>query len=179
MTTPLIRLPEASVKEVHFPELIRSHHMLSAGYPVDTWHSHESYELLLFLSGNADYYVEHHRYHMKHGELLLIRSYDIHRIVVLDNSAYERVATHFSPELLKKLPFSETNLLSCFEEKCGIRKNPLPLNAIQLERYLSLIDQMHTALASDQYGNMLLAWTYLLQILLMVNSLSSNLITPP
>ena len=35
-------------RRIHFPEIIRSHHMISAKPINDVYHMHDSYELLLF-----------------------------------------------------------------------------------------------------------------------------------
>ena len=52
-------------RRIHFPEIIRSHHMISAKPINDVYHMHDSYELLLFLGGCTDCYIEHHRYRLQ------------------------------------------------------------------------------------------------------------------
>ena len=61
-------------RRIHFPEIIRSHHMISAKPINDVYHMHDSYELLLFLGGCTDCYIEHHRYRLQRGDLLIINS---------------------------------------------------------------------------------------------------------
>ncbi|WP_320951882.1 AraC family ligand binding domain-containing protein [Hungatella effluvii] len=80
-------------RRIHFPEIIRSHHMISAKPINDVYHMHDSYELLLFLGGCTDCYIEHHRYRLQRGDLLIINSQEIHRAVSYEGTPYERIAT--------------------------------------------------------------------------------------
>ncbi|MDE6202435.1 MAG: AraC family transcriptional regulator [Lachnospiraceae bacterium] len=130
---------------------------------------HDSYELLLFLNGHGDYYIEHHRYHMKRGNLLLINSNEIHRAEISGNTPYERVATHFSPDWLRNFSTPDSDLLSCFEKRPVGERNLLSLDNAALEQYLALADRMQTALSADHFGHDVLAAAYLVQILVLVN----------
>ena len=58
----------------------------------DVYHMHDSYELLLFLGGCTDCYIEHHRYRLQRGDLLIINSQEIHRAVSYEGTPYERIA---------------------------------------------------------------------------------------
>ena len=156
--------------QINFPEMIRSHHMMSSRQVTDIYHMHDSYEMLLFLGGNTDYYIEHHCYHLNRGDLLVINNREIHRVVSRDNKPYERIATHFYPDLVRGFCTEDANLLACFEERGHTDKHVISLNPPALERYLALADQMHTALTSDTFGHDIMASTYLLQMLVLVNT---------
>lgn len=157
-------------RRIHFPEIIRSHHMLSAKPVNDVYHMHDSYELLMFLDGCTDCYIEHHRYRLKRGDLLIINSQEIHRAVSYEGTPYERIATHFSPELVRNHCTDQSDLLSCFEKRKNADRNLLSLSPKSLELYLSLTDHLHTAVASASFGHDILASTYLLQILVLANT---------
>jgi AraC-like DNA-binding protein len=157
-------------KQIHFPETIRSHYMLSAQPFNSSYHMHDSYELLLFLNGNGDYYIEHRRYHINRGSLLVINSNEIHRADITGEAPYERVATHFSPDWIRRFSTPDSDLLSCFEKRPAGERNLLSLDHAALEQYLALADRMHTALASDHFGHDVLAASFLVQILVLVNN---------
>lgn len=157
-------------RRIHFPEIIRSHHMISAKPINDVYHMHDSYELLLFLGGCTDCYIEHHRYRLQRGDLLIINSQEIHRAVSYEGTPYERIATHFSPELVRNYCTEQTDLLSCFEKRKNADRNLLSLPPRSLERYLYLTDHLHTAVASASFGHDVLASTYLLQLLVLANT---------
>lgn len=164
---------------VHFPEIIRSHHMLTSKQMNDAYHMHDSYELLLFLNGDADYYIEQHRYRLKRGDLLVINGQEIHRVVSGEGTPYERIATHFYPDLVRDYCTEQTDLLSCFEKRKNAERNLISLSPRALEQYLALADRLHTAVASEHYGHDILAYTYLLQMLVLANTcFHASTITP-
>ncbi len=159
-----------SCEQLHFPEVIRSHHMLSAQPFNSVYHMHDSCELLLFLNGSGDYYIEHRLYPISRGTLLLIGSNEMHRAAIQGASPYERIATHFYPNFIRRFSTPDCDLLACFKKRPGARQEILALNPQELEYYLSLADRMHTALAADHFGHDILAATYLLQMLVFVNT---------
>lgn len=158
----------------HFPESIRSHHMISKQPVTNNYHLHDSYEIYLFLGGNADFYVEHNCYHLKRGNLMIINNKEVHRYLVHDHTPYERISTHFNPILVRNACTKQSDLLSCFENRPNGRDNITILDEDALEKYLSLADKLHTAMKADCYGSDILASTYLLQLLVMVNTCFNN-----
>lgn len=66
-------------------------------------HAHERMELLLFISGDASCYVEGSEYVMAPYDVLIMRSAEVHRTHILSRSPYERIAVHFSPELIRSI----------------------------------------------------------------------------
>lgn len=69
-------------------------------------HAHNTYEILCFLSGDADYYVEGTRYQLHRGDIMLMRKREFHHLIVKSNRKYERIVVNF------ELPF-----LSAFDPK--------------------------------------------------------------
>lgn len=64
-------------------------------------HAHERFELFHFISGNAKYLVEGTEYTLNPHDTLLMRPFEVHRLVLLDDSVpYERTVVHFSAEML-------------------------------------------------------------------------------
>ncbi len=64
-------------------------------------HAHERFELFHFLSGNAKYLVEGTEYTLTPHDTLLMRPFEVHRLVLLNDSVpYERVVIHFSADML-------------------------------------------------------------------------------
>ena len=66
-------------------------------------HAHGYYEILLYLSGEADYSVEGRRYRLHPGDLMLMRCGEAHHLVLRSPARYERICIHFEAELLKKV----------------------------------------------------------------------------
>ena len=64
-------------------------------------HAHEQFELFHFLSGSAKYLVEGTEYTLNPHDTLLMRPFEVHRLVLLDDSVpYERTVVHFSTDML-------------------------------------------------------------------------------
>jgi AraC-like DNA-binding protein/quercetin dioxygenase-like cupin family protein len=80
-------------------------------------HSHNVYELLYFVKGDADYVIENRRYHLKKNDLVFIRPNLYHYIEILSNAEYERFNLSFTPfvinsDLLKRIP-KEIEVVNC------------------------------------------------------------------
>lgn len=59
-------------------------------------HTHEIYELLYFISGDAYYKVDGKTYELRSGTMVLIKPGIIHNIVFKSNKPYERITIRFS-----------------------------------------------------------------------------------
>ena len=76
-------------------------------------HAHDFCEILLFLSGEADYSVEGRLYRLHPGDLMLMRCSEVHHLVLRAPVRYERICIHFDPGIL--LPVDpEQRLLKMF-----------------------------------------------------------------
>ena len=73
-------------------------HEISENLKKDAYsmHSHNMYELLYFVSGNATHVIEDRRYKLKRGDLVLIRPSKYHYIQIDSVCDYERYDILFS-----------------------------------------------------------------------------------
>lgn len=87
--------------------------------PADFYmHAHERMELLLFISGDACCYVEGSEYAVEPYDVLIMREAEVHRTQLISPAAYERIAIHFFPSLIRAVdpgglllrPFTERPL---------------------------------------------------------------------
>ncbi|MBQ3074737.1 MAG: helix-turn-helix transcriptional regulator [Clostridia bacterium] len=58
-------------------------------------HSHDNYEVYYLLSGDADFLVEATRYHLRPGDLLLMRKGEVHMFRLRSAAPYERMHINF------------------------------------------------------------------------------------
>ena len=89
-------------------------HELSRNLPKDAYsmHSHNMYEILYFVSGDATHVIEDRKYKLKRGDLVIIRPSKYHYIQIDSVCDYERYDILFSTkaekiyslELLDQLP---------------------------------------------------------------------------
>ena len=75
-------------------------HEISENLPCDTYsmHTHNVYELIYFLDGDATHVIEDRKYKLKKGDLILIRPFQYHFIQIDAPSRYERYDILFDPE---------------------------------------------------------------------------------
>ena len=64
-------------------------------------HSHNSYELLFFEKGEADYVIEDREYRLHKNDLIIIRPLKYHYIKINSNSEYSRCNILFDPSFLE------------------------------------------------------------------------------
>lgn len=74
-------------------------------------HSHDGYEIYLFLEGKADYLVEGTRYRLRKGDVMLMRKGELHINSIRGNQTYRRITVNFEISPL----LAELNLLSLLD----------------------------------------------------------------
>ena len=80
-----------------------------------TMHTHGTYEIYRFLSGNAKYFVEGTTYRLKPGDILFTKKAEAHSLIFMNDMPYERMFVHFNAEALLG-SYSET-LLSFMNDR--------------------------------------------------------------
>lgn len=85
-------------------------------------HTHNLYELLYFMGGDATYAIEGKRYKLKKGDLLLIRPFKYHFIEINPTADYERYDILFDERIIGS---SFTDRISEAVEIINIASSPL------------------------------------------------------
>ncbi|HCD46092.1 MAG TPA: AraC family transcriptional regulator [Lachnoclostridium sp.] len=135
------------------------------------YHSHDGFEVYLFLDGEINYYIEQYCYPLMGSELLLINPGEYHRAVLLDTVKYKRMTLNVSAGILRELSDAETDLTACFTNAKGTGK-VLHLNTQELQSFIFAAKQLEMALnGRAAYGHRLLAKSCLLQVLVQLNRL--------
>lgn len=137
----------------------------------NNFHLHNSFEIYLFMQGEVNCFVEQSMYHLEKGTLLMFNNQEIHRSVNLSSKTYERIIINFHPQIVEKFTTEHTNLLSCFLDRKKGQNNALLLSKKQLDIYLVLAAKLIDTTNSTEYGNDVLAITYLVQILIFLNKI--------
>lgn len=82
-------------------------------------HAHETAQIVLILSGNAELSVEGNVYSLGAGCLTLVRGTEVHRTLIKSSAPYERYNLHFFPKNLIKLGFPETLFRPFLDRELG------------------------------------------------------------
>ena len=79
-------------------------------------HTHDEYEIFLFLEGDSRYIVEQNSYSLKSGDIIIIRKHEMHRIFHNAPSRYQRIVLMISPQFFEKA--------NCLEYEGAFFKQP-------------------------------------------------------
>lgn len=123
-------------------------HSVSPNFKTINFHAHDYYEILYFLSGEVQYYIEDKSYYLVPGDILIIPPGKLHRPVIIDeNTTYDRmvlwVSIDYCRRLMEKVP-------ECFVWK-NIGAFRIPLEQKEKEDFGSTMNKM-LALKSDAMG---------------------------
>lgn len=91
-------------------------HPLSMKFNENPPHAHKRNEIFYFISGHASYLVEGNIYKLFPGSVMIMRSGEFHKIIIEDDTPYERVSLHFDDDLSSCVDDSGI-LLTPFEER--------------------------------------------------------------
>lgn len=135
------------------------------------FHLHNFCEIYLLLEGEAEVYVGSSRYYIYPGALLLFNDRELHKAHFLTEGIYKRCFIHIPPALLSHYSTSSTDLSACFYNRGLGMRNLLQLEPEQIGFFMQLFDGMSDAQATKPLGFDLLIHSYLIQLLVMTNSL--------
>ena len=138
------------------------------------YHKHDAYEIYLFISGNLRLYIENSCYELSPGDMAIINPDELHAVVANKNTTYERVGINIKQSVFDNLNTFNTNLLTCFHSHPHAMNNIIHLTENEMTSFVELCDSLLEAQKSDAYGNDLLCYSYLIQLLVMTNTLYKN-----
>ena len=130
-------------------------------------HIHSThYELLVFIRGNAEFWIEGRRKKLEYGDVVIVSPREIHRVFLLDNTEYERIVIHVSDSMLKELSTAQTNLLGVFHKN---RTHILHLSDEEMEKFISNQLQMKKMWKKKEFGADLLSSAWFQILLLQIS----------
>ena len=137
--------------------------------PPIKFHLHNEYEIYVLLSGNVHYFVEHTKYIIKRGDVLIFNSSEVHRPTFLNfDIPYSRYTIHFDPSFLSNYSCSEFRLLSCFEDRAIGEGNILRLSEKPFSLLTSYIESMINIRSQKVKGWEIEYYSVFLQLLVLL-----------
>ena len=128
-------------------------------------HAHERMEIFYFLSGHGAYLIEGSQYELSEGDVLIMRHAETHKLLILPDAPYERIAIHFSPKLLVPLDPEGALLRPFLNRPLGHMNCVTSALGKQAGRLLQL-----DTLQASPYQTRLRVVSYLLPLLCELNS---------
>lgn len=148
---------------------IRYGYALSACSSNPEFHFHDHYEIYLFLSGNANVFVNELSYSLERGDLLFFNSNDLHKAINYTDDAYERYCIHFNPDALSIYCTEQTDLLACFKQSSSKK---IHLSENELTKIVSKLEHMRAIQKNSAYGTDVLLVNTLVSLLIKTNVLA-------
>ena len=142
--------------------------------PNPPYHRHDAYEIYLFIKGSLKMYIEDSYYQLSPGDMAIINPDELHRSIADDTVTYERIGLNIKQSVFDNLNTFNTNLLTCFHSHPHGMNNIIHLNKNEMEAFIEICDKLLAAQSSESYGNDLLCYSYLIQILVMTNNFYKN-----
>ena len=103
----------------------RSEHVKVGTFSI---HTHNTYELIYFLGGNATHVIEDRKYKLKKGDLIIVRPLQYHFIQIDSSADYERFNILFDPQMHR---IEGVELIPDRLEVINLTSNPIADNIFQ------------------------------------------------
>ena len=153
------------------------------GYLYDC-HYHDFHKILLFFSGDVDYFIEGITYRLEPRDILLIGAGDVHRPIIRSAAPYERIILYVSSDFLVSCADDKYSLETCFQKQLPIRSSdrtdipqdkktePFPVlrtSSASVPALFKLCEKLEASLSDREYAAELYSRTLLLQFLIQLN----------
>ncbi len=137
-----------------------------------SYHYHEFYKVILFLSGDVTYMVEGRSYQLAPWDILIVGHHQIHRSIIRKGAVYERIILWINRDFLEQEILPDTKLNQCFE-LVQVQRNHL-LRAGKQERihFLALLNELKNTIDSKEYGASLYSMTLFWQVMISLNRIA-------
>ena len=144
------------------------------------FHTHDFYEVLVFLRGSVNYIVEDKTYPLKPGDIILTNNRELHKVDLLSDAPYERFVGWFHPDFVQKLSrlFPNTDVSSCFDSTSKMHYNLLRTDSQTYHRIFKLFEQLLLP-PSDAFGSEMLQCCYVAELLILLNQAHQNTTLTP
>ena len=133
------------------------------------FHYHDFNKIIIFLSGNATYLVEGKAYDLKPWDILLVNNHDIHKPVIDPSVPYERVVIWLQPDFIKEQKDRSCDLSQCFTTANEKRFSLIRLKPQLQAEIQTILQQLESSLASEEFGHEALSQAYFLQLMVYIN----------
>ncbi len=157
-------------------DVVFSHRMVpyTYGFFEDEMHSHDFCELVFYISGDVHFVSGNKVYHPQYGDIFVAAPTEIHCARLDKTSVYNRYVLWFDTEFCKFLTEGNNHLAGFIFNKIKGEHNIITLPENALARVASLFNQIEFALTASYDGSNTMALSYLLQLLVTINTHSKN-----
>lgn len=143
-------------------------HITNNEFPVVSAHTHNFYEIYMYLGGSIRLFVEDTLFDVKTGDIIIIPPYTIHQLFQADPNTlpYIRMYMYISEPCLKSFQFNEHNPLHTF--KLATKHKRYHFHIDDEKEYESIkycMRCVYDSKKSEYYGKEMLNRSYILHII--------------
>ena len=132
-------------------------------------HYHDFNKVLLFLSGNAAYFIEGRRYELRPLDIVLVNAGELHRPIVQEGCPYERIIIYISTGFLAGYQTDSCDLRLCFQEAQKRHGNVLRVENLEKSSLFSVIRRLEQSFQEQDYGRELYQKVLFLEFMILLN----------
>lgn len=143
-----------------------------AGQEAD-YHFHDFDKMVLLLSGNVTYALEHEEYAMKPWDILLVPHHTIHKVSIDMSVPYERIIIYFNRMYLRSLAPSE-DIMHAFKHARRSEQYLLRPTKDQKKLLLPLFEQLEAQENPLSFGHEIYRDSYMMQLLVHLGRIHSS-----
>ena len=103
-------------------------------------HTHDTYEIFCFLSGDAQYFVEGNIYDLKSNDILIIKKSETHVLLIRESIPYARCVINFNANALPES--QRQTLISILDEKPLGKHSRITGDEFEKSRWMYYIDKI-------------------------------------
>lgn len=148
-------------------------------------HYHDFHKILLFISGDVDYFIEGTTYRLEPYDIVLVKAGDVHRPIIRSAVPYERIILYVSPSFLASFQGTSQvgsySLEACFENQrteqnpSPEKNGPLPVlrgSSSSIHRLFQLCQKIEQSISSSEYAAEIYSQALFLEFLVHLNRIS-------
>ena len=134
-------------------------------------HINECYEIYYSISGGKQFLIDNKIYDINPGDLFVINQFESHYISKIDEELHERIVISISPDFLKSISTSKTEIDYCFKNRTESSNHKISLNKEQQNRFLYFINKIITV---EGFGSDLIEYATFLELMASINIMYIN-----
>lgn len=135
-------------------------------------HTHNYYEVYLFLNGFVKVAVEDKIYNVKYGDILLVPPYAIHQLLPASsdtNFEYRRIYMYITEPCLASFDFKGESLLSPIQQATKDKRYFFHIPIYDFEQIYQAMFLLFRSKKTDYYGKEMLNRSRIIQIITLLN----------
>ncbi|MFV0363022.1 MAG: AraC family ligand binding domain-containing protein, partial [Suipraeoptans sp.] len=126
-------------------------HLLNDSYYTTDLHCHDFIEIYLTISGGKFFLLNDTFYSMEKGDLFVVNSLDIHRVIRQEDICYERYVLEYKPLFVQPFCTAQADLMHYVRSKTGSNAAKLSLPPETLEHLLEMFKK-YESLDENSFG---------------------------